>query len=164
MIDEKFVITIKGKRFVLYEGLLDYAHTKGIMCLEVSLIQFPNIDNGMCCICRASVIGKDNQNFTDFGDASISSVDSKIIPHIIRMASTRAKARVLRDFTNIGMCAFEELVLSDLDDERPVPVTEAQLTLLKKLSLERKINIDYASLNKESASKLISELSQKRAI
>jgi hypothetical protein len=164
LIDEKYIIEIKNKRFVLYEGLLVEAHSKGLMCLEVTLIQFPSKENGMCCICRATVIGKDGQNFTDYGDAAISSVDPKIIPHIIRMASTRAKARALRDFTNIGLCSLEEIVLSDLEDEKPEPVTEAQLTLLKKLSKEKHVDINYSSLDKSKASKLISELSQKKVV
>lgn len=164
MIDERFIVNIKGKKFVLYEGLLNEAHAKGLMCIETNLIQFPTKENGMCCICRATVIGKNNENFTDYGDAAFDSVDPKIVPHIIRMAVTRAKARALRDFTNIGLCALEEIVLTDLEDEKPEPVTEAQLSLLKKLSKEKKVDINYATLDKQSASKLISELSQKKAV
>lgn len=164
MIDEKFIITIKDKRFVLYEGLLQSAHEKGMICLETTIIQFPTKENGMCCIARASVTGKDMQNFTDYGDAAINSVDPKIIPHIIRMACTRAKARCLRDFCNIGICALEEVVISELEDAQPDPPSEAQLNLLRRLSREKKVDINYASLDKTTASKLINELSQKKAV
>lgn len=63
----------------------------------------------MTAIASATVTGKDGEVFSDVGDASPSSCSSKLVPHLIRMASTRAKARALRDFTNIGMCSVEEL-------------------------------------------------------
>lgn len=164
MIDERYIVNIRGKNFVLYEGLLNEAHNKGLMCLEVTLVQFPLAKNGKVCICRATAIGKDGQNFTDYGDASPDSVDQKLIPHIIRMSATRAKARALRDFTNIGMCSLEEVNISELEEGSPEPVTTAQMNLLKRLSAEKKIDINYSALDKQKASKLIDELnSRKRA-
>lgn len=165
MINEKFVVTIKGKEYILYAGVLNAAHEKGILCLETTIVQFPSKENGNCCICRASVIGGDcKQNFTDYGDAAPESVDIKLLPHIIRVASTRAKARALRDYTNIGMCTVEELMPEDLSEQAPEPVTEAQINLLKRLSKEKKVDINFNSLDKQTASKLISELSQKKTV
>ncbi len=164
MIDEKFIVKIKGKDFILYEGLLNEAHLKGLTSIETSIIQLPRSDNGMTCVCKAHVLGKNNEKYIDFGDASPESVDIKIVAHIIRVASTRAKARALRDFTNIGMCLLEEINPFDLEDEKPEPVSEAQLNLLKRLSNEKKVSINYNALDKQKASKLISELSQKQKV
>ncbi len=162
MVDERYIVNIKGTNFVKYEGLLNEAHNKGILCLEVTIIQFPSADNGKVCICRACLVGTDHQSFADYGDAGPESVDQKIIPHIIRMAATRAKARVLRDFTNIGMCSLEEIQMCDLNDSTSEPVTPAQMNLLKKLATELKLDINFKALDKQKASKLIDELSSKK--
>ncbi len=107
-IDERFVVNLKGKQFVTYEGLLDVAHKEGLISIEVDLLQIPTKENNMTAIAKATAKTKE-KTFTDIGDASPKSVNSQIQSHIIRMASTRAKARALRDLTNIGMTALEEL-------------------------------------------------------
>lgn len=111
-IDSKFIINLKGKEFVTYEGLLDLAHQKGLIGLEVEIVQIPSKENEMTAICKATAKTKD-EVYTDIGDANPQSVNKNIAPHLIRMASTRAKARALRDLTNIGMTALEELAESD---------------------------------------------------
>lgn len=107
-IDERFIVDLKGKQFVTYEGLLDLAHKEGLISIEVELLQVPSKENGMIAIARATAKTRDKV-FVDIGDAGPNSTNSMIEPHIIRMASTRAKARALRDLTNIGMTAIEEL-------------------------------------------------------
>jgi hypothetical protein len=108
-LDERFIITIKGKDFVLYSGLLDLAHQHGLQRLSVEPIQYPTNENGHEAICRAVAESKDGEVFSDIGDANSSNVNAAISLHILRVASTRAKARVLRDMVNIGMTALEEL-------------------------------------------------------
>lgn len=107
-IDSRFIVNLKGKDFVTYEGLLDLAHQEGLISIEVELLQIPTKGNGDIAIAKAVAKTKD-KTFVDIGDAGNNSVNSMIKPHIIRMASTRAKARALRDLTNIGMTAIEEL-------------------------------------------------------
>lgn len=108
-LDERFIITIKGKDFVLYSGLLDLAHQHGLQRLSVEPIQYPTNENGHEAICRAVAESKDGEVFSDIGDANPANVNAMISLHILRVASTRAKARVLRDMVNIGMTALEEL-------------------------------------------------------
>ena len=101
--------SIQGKEFVLYAGLLDLAHKKGLKKLIVEILQYPNQENGNTAVCRAVAENAGGEIFTDIGDANPVNVNKKIINHIIRMASTRAKARCLRDMTNIGITCLEEL-------------------------------------------------------
>ncbi len=111
----EFMIERQGKQFVLYAGLLDEAHRNGLKAIRTKLVQSPAPENGNVCICLAEV-ETDKGVFCGIGDASPESVGRNIVPHFIRMAETRAKARALRDAINVGAAAFEEL--GDLDDDR----------------------------------------------
>jgi predicted nucleic acid-binding Zn finger protein len=113
-LDDRFITTIQGKEFVIYAGLLDLAHQKGLLKLEVQSIQYPTKENGNEAICRAIAESKIGEIFSDIGDANPGNCHQMIAKHIIRMASTRAKARALRDMTNIGMTCLEEL--GDFDE------------------------------------------------
>lgn len=137
-LDDRFLTNIKGKDFVLYAGVLDLATQKGLLKLEVELIQFPSKENGNEAICRAVAVGKTGETFSDIGDANPKNCNSKIAIHAIRMASTRAKARCLRDMCNIGITALEEI--SDFDDVigNDVPKkTTAKKTNSKKKALAK---------------------------
>jgi predicted amidohydrolase YtcJ len=105
---EEYMIERQGKRFVLYAGLLEEAHSRGLRSIETELLQVPGGENGEVAIVRAVVRTEDGK-FTGIGDASPENVNRTIAPHVIRMAETRAKARALRDAINVGVTAFEEL-------------------------------------------------------
>jgi hypothetical protein len=113
-LDDRFITNIKGKDFVLYAGVLDLATQKGLLKLEVELLQFPSKENGNEAIYRAVAESKTGEVFSDIGDANPKNCHLQIIKHLIRMASTRAKARCLRDMCNIGIACIEEL--ADFDD------------------------------------------------
>jgi hypothetical protein len=76
-------------------------------------MQYPTKENGMEGICKAIVESQDGESSRKIGDANPKNVNKQIAEHVLRMAATRAKARALRDFTNIGMTCLEEL--GDLD-------------------------------------------------
>lgn len=109
VLDERFLKNIKGKDFVLYAGLLDLAHQIGIRSIRVKTIQFPTQENGLEAICEAYVESKNGDNFIEIADANPNNVAPLVKQHILRMAATRAKARALRDMTNIGITCLEEL-------------------------------------------------------
>jgi hypothetical protein len=113
-LDERWIIEIEGSQFVKYAGLLDYAHQIGISSIEVEPLQLPTKDNGNFAICKATVVSKLGESYTDIGDSNPSNCNAKVAKHLLRLASTRAIARALRSFTNVGLTALEEL--ADLND------------------------------------------------
>jgi hypothetical protein len=119
---EEYMIERNGRRFVLYSGLLDEAHARGLRSIETELLQVPKAENGEVAIARAMVRTEEGK-FSGIGDASPENVGRAIVPHIIRMAETRAKARALRDAINVGVVALEEL---DGEPEEFIPVRESR--------------------------------------
>jgi hypothetical protein len=120
---DEFMITRQGKQYVLYQGLLDEAHARGLRGIDTELVQVPTAENGNVALVKAMVEmeaadgSEGSRTFSGIGDASPENVGRNIVPHIIRMAETRAKARALRDAVNVGATALEEL--SDGDEAPP---------------------------------------------
>ena len=106
--DEHF-IERHGRKYVLFAGLLDEAHSRGLVGIDTQLLQAPTEANGNVAICKAVVDMGDGKTFSGLGDASPDNVGRAIVPHVIRMAETRAKARALRDAINVAVTALEEL-------------------------------------------------------
>lgn len=135
-ISDRHFIERHGKRYVLYAGLLEEAHSQGLFSIETELLQVPNSANGEVAIVRA-VVRTEEGKFTGIGDASPQNVGKNIAPHIIRMAETRAKARALRDAVNVGVTAFEELGDGE-DNEAPAQTPrERNLAVVGKLDKAR---------------------------
>jgi hypothetical protein len=167
-LDERFIIKIENKDFVQYAGLLDLGHQKGIAQIEVEPIQLPNQDNGNFAICKAMVVSKNGESFTDLGDATPQNCSSKVSKHLLRLASTRAIARALRSFTNIGMTCLEELAdLNDIagngsDNRKPKIVRQAgsQLKPVIKPDSAHEIRTEPQDANQKSQIKTgISDIS-----
>ena len=110
-------------QFVLFAGLLDEAHNQGLVGIDTELLQVPDEANGQRAVVKAIVTieGADSSTgelrqstFSGIGDASPENVSRNIVPHLIRMGETCAKARALRDAINVSAMALEEH--SDTDD------------------------------------------------
>ncbi|WP_053057870.1 hypothetical protein [Rubrobacter aplysinae] len=116
---EEFMIQRQGKQFVLFAGLLNEAHSRGLVGIDTELIQVPEDSNGQVAIVKATVQIEENpgsgelKTYSGIGDASPQNVSRNIVPHLIRMSETRAKARALRDAVNVSAAALEEVVDSE---------------------------------------------------
>lgn len=114
-------VDLHGKSHPTYAGVLAEAHKKGLVSIAVKILQYPNEENHFMCICEATVTmsgevegegekrGRWLSTFVEIGDASPKNVNKMIVPHLIRMAATRAKGRALRDAVNIGKALKEEM-------------------------------------------------------
>lgn len=142
-VDSRFIVQLQGKDFVTYEGLLDTAHQMGLVGISTEIVELPNKDNGNRCIMKATA-RTEKGSFEGYGDADPTNVNSFIKKHIIRMAETRAKARALRDLTNIGMTAIEELGGDEeiAHNKNNTHIAETQVKELEKL-------IELKNVNKE---------------
>lgn len=108
-IDSRYIVDLKGKKFVLWSGLIDAATNAGLQSIEVNLIQFPSAENGQLAIAQATATFEGGRFFTEIGDCGPGNCTPMIAAHSCRMACTRAKGRALRDALNIGETMFEEL-------------------------------------------------------
>jgi hypothetical protein len=109
MIDPKFVINLRGKDFPTWPGVLDAATKAGLKSLTTTVIQVPAPENGHLAVVLARAEFADGRIFEDVGDCSPESTSPQLAPAALRMASTRAKGRCLRDALSIGATMFEEL-------------------------------------------------------
>ncbi|MGG1219397.1 hypothetical protein ABE236_18325 [Priestia endophytica] len=139
------VVKLQGKEYVLFEGLLEVTHENyHLMGFSTDLIQLPTEENGMTAIAKAIVTVKDGEDvkqFSGIGDASPSSVNRMIAPHIVRMAETRALGRAMRFLTGFGT-VFEEL--GDVEKENK-PQKKQEKTVEKKKEAPK---ASQAQLNK----------------
>lgn len=100
--DKKFIINLQGNDFVKFEGLLNEFHENGGKSIKTELLDKDPY------IVQATVEGE-RGTFQGIGDADENNVNKLIARHKIRMAETRAIARALRWYNNIGMCSSDEL-------------------------------------------------------
>jgi hypothetical protein len=115
--DSKWIVSLSGKDYPLWAGILAEGHDRGLLSIETQIIQVPGEANQQTAIVRAKVTMKDGSFFEGIGDACPKNVKPGMVTAILRMAETRAKGRALRDAINCGQTMLEEL--PDQDDAQP---------------------------------------------
>jgi hypothetical protein len=107
------IFRLQGKDFVTHAGLLEVAHKVGLKSITTDMIHREK----EIVIMKARVIMSSGSVYEAYGDAGPNNVNRMILPHVLRMAETRAVNRALRFATNIGMCSIEELGENDNNNE-----------------------------------------------
>ena len=118
------LISLKGKDYVMYKGLLYVAHQHGLEELTVEMISYdPDTKEAVCMATCKGTRGL----FIDVADASPQNVTRAMATCTLRMASTRAKARALRDYLGIGICSLCELPGDDTEPDGFDATTDQRL-------------------------------------
>lgn len=138
----EFIENIKGKDFVKYVGVLDLTHQKGYELIDSKIVQLPTKENGMSAICEAFLYDANGKlRHHDYGEARPENVNKMVVHNLLLMASTRAKARVMRDYTNVGITCLEEL-----GNIPKAPTPKQMEKLIELLKAKRSKNIPDAQL------------------
>ena len=104
-IDPRFIVTIQGRPFVRFAGLLQMAQERGLVSLTVEW----TYNDAELSLAHAVAVFTDGRRFEDSGDATPSNTTKKVALHFRRVALTRASARALRLALGLDLVAVEEL-------------------------------------------------------
>ena len=111
--DAKHIVRLGDRDYPTYPGVLAEAHERGFLHIETELVQIPSAQNDNTAIVKAKVriiLPEGGDLYCeDYGDASPRNTSARVAAALIRMASTRAKGRALRDAINVGQTMLEEL-------------------------------------------------------
>lgn len=138
-VDSKFIVKVGDKEFVRLDGLLDLAHRRGITALLSEMVTL-DLEKKVAVFKAQCVIydeeGKDTNTFTAFGDACPENVSAMTKASWIRMAESRATARVLRKALNVNACSFEELDGEVREEKVETPLGDLLICRECKVNIE----------------------------
>jgi hypothetical protein len=108
-IDPSFVVNLKGKDYLLYQGVVDAATQAGLRKMSTQIVQIPSAENNHMAVVLVTAEFEDGRVFQGVGDASPANCSPHIATAALRMAETRAGGRALRLAINCAMTLKEEL-------------------------------------------------------
>ncbi len=120
-IDPRFIVTLKNRDYPIFAGVLDAATKAGLRSLRTTVLQIPSSENGHLAVVMARAEFEDGRVFEDVGDCSPASTSPQLAAASLRLASTRAKGRVLRDSINVGQTLLEELPDLEIEAGQDIP-------------------------------------------
>lgn len=106
------IVQLRQTPYANYAGVLDLATRLGLVSLTVTPIQLPAEENGHLAVVEARAEFSDGTVWVDVGDASPRSTSPQMAPAALRLASTRAKGRVLRNACNVTEETLEDADLA----------------------------------------------------
>lgn len=105
-IDNKYIIEIKGKKYITFNGLLEEGYKQGLTDLRITELQVDWEKKSAYCIAACKIGEKE---VMAAGSGTQENCNSMVEDHFVEMAQTRAYARCLRTILNIDMVALDEL-------------------------------------------------------
>jgi len=141
-VPDEYIVSLQGKKFILFPGLLELAHQDGLSYTHTDILQFPTQENGNTTIVRA-IVRTGKGEFSGIGDASPASVPNKSIAvHSIRMAEcVPLTAKIL---TKSGWKTHDKLSIGELVLAYDTQSDTCKWTPLEAVSV---FNESYETLN-----------------
>lgn len=107
-IDKKYIVSINGKDFITYNGLLEYAKSQYGGILKREVVELKKSDDWKSASAQVRITMKEGQIFEDVGTCTPENAKGvKIYPE--ELAVTRGYARALRFGLVVDYCSKEEL-------------------------------------------------------
>lgn len=107
-IDKKYIVSIQGKDFITYNGLLEYAKTQFGGIEKKEIVELIVSEDKKAASARVRVTMKEGQVFEDVGTCTPENVKAvKVYPE--ELAVTRAYSRALRFGLVVDYCSQSEV-------------------------------------------------------
>ena len=103
---DKHIVTIKGKQFITFAGLLDRAYREGLEDIRIIDLRVDWDKKAAYCIAACKIGEKE---IMSAGSGTVENCNTMVAGHFVEMAQTRAFARCLRTALNIDLVSKEEM-------------------------------------------------------
>jgi hypothetical protein len=109
--NQDFLVDIKGKKFVRFNGLLDMATSKDLK--DMVITQMSVSPDGLSAWCIGYVEYNNGNKTYSSGSANPDTLKPQLKGYAVEMASTRCFARALRNSLNVDFVSVEEMGMDE---------------------------------------------------